>query len=90
MGQDVRTYEAFDPAELGRERESDILGVHCGSRSLARAFDTKGIRVGKERLEQLVEHVLDLSRRVKRPLTIDEAIELLNVLIKHENLKKQG
>ena len=90
MSHDARTYEAFDPAEIGLERESDILGVHCGSGSVARALAMRGVSIGKERLETLVGHVRDLSRRLKRPLSVDETIELLDVMMKNENFKKQG
>jgi homocitrate synthase NifV len=89
MNTDAHTYEAFDPAELGRSRESDILGVHCGRDSLARSLATNGVKVDEEKLAQLVDRVRDASRRLKRPLTTDEVIGLLDTSPRNDNFNKQ-
>jgi len=77
VGEDPRTYEPFPPEELGRERESDIIGVHCGSGSLERVLGKLGQKAGHEELTRLVGMVRELSRKLKRPLASEEILGLL-------------
>jgi homocitrate synthase NifV len=78
LGADTRTYEAFDPAQLGRSRQTDIIGVHCGRDSLARALEASGAEPDERVIAQMLPRVRALARRLKRPLTSGEILEIRN------------
>ncbi len=76
LGADSRTYEAYDPAETGRSREADIIGIHCGRDSLARAMAGYGLDCDAKLLGEMLPKVRVMARRLKRPLGRDELSEI--------------
>ena len=85
LSTDTRTYEAYDPAQSGMSRQTDIIGVHCGRDSLARALKASGVEASAELLAQMLPRVRDLARKLKRPLSGDELISILNACSKGSN-----
>jgi homocitrate synthase NifV len=90
MRSDTQAYEPFNPAELGLTRESDILGVHCNRDTIARTLSSMNVSVSAELINQMVGHVRDLSRKIKRPLKPDELMQLLELCIRNEHFNEQG
>lgn len=66
---DTRTYEPFDPALVGRARNVDVIGVHCGSDSLGRALATLGYALDRHALRSLLPAVRSRARELKRALS---------------------
>ena len=87
---DAKTYEAFDPAEVGMTRECDILGVHCNRDTLARALELKGVHANEELIGKILEHVHELSRKIKRPLRPDELMQLMELCMRNNHFNEQG
>lgn len=90
MRADSQTYEPFNPAELGLTRESDILGVHCNRDTLLRTLNALGVSVCEELIDQMVSHVHDLSRKIKRPLKPDELTQLVELCMRNDHFNEQG
>ena len=89
MHVDSKTYEAFDPAELGLHRECDILGVHCNRDTVRMTLASLGINAGDDLLARVLEQVHVLSRSLKRPLKRDELRTLANSCMKNGNFGKE-
>jgi homocitrate synthase NifV len=62
---DPSTYEGFDPAEVGRQRET-VLGKHSGSRSVRVAYQALGLAVIEPQVQPLLDrirmHAVDTKR----------------------------
>ena len=65
------TYEGFDPAELGRQRQT-VLGKHSGSRAVRLAYQALGLPVDEPQVPQLLERVRAHAVRTKRSPTSSE------------------
>jgi homocitrate synthase NifV len=89
MRADTKTYEPFDPAELGLHRECNILGAHCNQDTVKRALESLGISANDDLLGFVLEQVHILSRTLKRPLASDELRTLANSYLKNGNLGKE-
>jgi homocitrate synthase NifV len=64
-------YEAFDPAELGRDHLT-VLGKHSGSQAVAAAFDLLGVAVTGSEAHAVLWRVRDHAMATKRPPTAEE------------------
>ena len=63
---DVRTYQGFDPAEVGRAHRV-VLGKHSGSRAVAYVYDKMGIALSREQAQEIVTLVRAHAMRTKNP-----------------------
>lgn len=70
-----RTYEGFDPAEVGLRRYL-VLGKHSGTSGLIERFSELGITISKGDASNLLERVRAAAQRVKRPLNDNELRKL--------------
>jgi homocitrate synthase NifV len=62
------TYEGFDPAELGRARQT-VLGKHSGTRSVRLAYQALGLSLDEPQVPVLLERVRRHAIRTKRSPT---------------------
>jgi homocitrate synthase NifV len=62
------TYEGFDPAELGRARQT-VLGKHSGTRAVRLAYQALGLSLDEPQVPELLERVRGHAVRTKRPPT---------------------
>jgi homocitrate synthase NifV len=72
-----RTYEAFDPEEVGLVRQI-IIGKHSGTASIIRKFQEFGLPVSHDEATVLLERVRRLAVELKRPLFDKELVQLLH------------
>jgi homocitrate synthase NifV len=72
-----RTYEAFEPEEVGLIRQI-IIGKHSGSASIIKKFQEFGITVNQEQGAILLEKVRKLAVELKRPLFDKELVQLFH------------
>lgn len=74
--QNPRTYEPFDPKDVGWQRRL-VIGKHSGRHLLNQVLHTHGIQLDNRTSQSLLDAVRDLSTRLKRSLTIDEFLALV-------------
>jgi homocitrate synthase NifV len=74
-----RTYEAFDPEEVGLVRQI-VVGKHSGTTTLRKKFAEFGKDLSEEQSKQLLEKVRKHAIELKRPLFDKELIQLYNEL----------
>ncbi|MBS3977501.1 MAG: homocitrate synthase [Syntrophomonadaceae bacterium] len=72
-----RTYEAFEPEEVGLIRQI-IIGKHSGTTSIIKKFQEFGITVNQEQGAILLEKVRKLAVELKRPLFDKELVQLFH------------
>ncbi|MEW6662442.1 MAG: homocitrate synthase [Bacillota bacterium] len=72
-----RTYEAFEPEEVGLVRQI-IIGKHSGTASIIKKFQEFGIPVSQEEAAMLLEKVRRLAVELKRPLFDKELVQLFH------------
>lgn len=65
------TYEGFDPAELGRERQT-VLGKHSGTKAVRLVYQSMGLSVDEAMVMPLLERIRGHAVRSKRSPTADE------------------
>lgn len=68
-----KTYEAFQPEEVGLERQI-VIGKHSGSASLRMKFAEYGIDLSKEEAEELLPKIRSASVSLKRSLFDKELV----------------
>jgi homocitrate synthase NifV len=77
---DPETYQAFDPAEVGRQHRL-LIGKHSGTHALDHALRQLGIRPFREALRCLVPLVRARATELKRPLSSEDLLELWEELV---------
>lgn len=80
-----KNYEAFDPADVGLERQI-IIGKHSGKAAILNKFDEYGILLNQEEANKVLELVRATSVRLKRQL-FDK--ELVQIYREFENIKSR-
>jgi len=70
-----RTYEAFDPEEVGLVRQI-VVGKHSGTATLRKKFTEFGMELPEEKAKPLLERVRKLAIELKRPLFDKELVQL--------------
>ncbi len=65
---DVRTYQGFDPAQVGRAHRI-VLGKHSGSRAVAHVYGKMGIALSREQAQEIVGLIRAHAVRTKSPPT---------------------
>lgn len=68
-----KTYEAFQPEEVGLERQI-VIGKHSGSASLRMKFAEYGIDLSKEEAEELLPKIRSAAVSLKRSLFDKELV----------------
>jgi len=75
---DERSYEAFAPSFVGRERPAFVLGNHTGAAAVTAALQAQGMQVSSEVARVIAARVRDLATCRGRPVSADELPGLLN------------
>jgi homocitrate synthase NifV len=75
---DVRSYEAYSPSVVGRERPAFVLGSHTGGASVAAALQAQGIQVSLENARRVAARVRELATCRGSSLSAAELRWLLN------------
>jgi len=73
--QNPKTYEPFDPAEVGWEHRV-VVGKHSGRHQLTQVLTQHGIQLSPDETQVMLQAVRDRSTQVKRNLTPSEIVEL--------------
>ena len=76
-------YEAFDPKEVGLERQI-VIGKHSGKAAIVNKFKEYDINLNDEDASIMLESVRALCIRVKRTLFDKELVQLYNDIIKYK------
>lgn len=69
---DTRSYEAFDPAEVGRRRDPFLVGAKSGGAAVVAALASQGMDVSQETARELLPAVRRAARGLCRALTPTE------------------
>ena len=72
---DPKNYEAFDPSEVGLERQI-VIGKHSGKAAIINKFREYEIELSNEDAESMLELVRQTSVRIKRNLFDKELVEI--------------
>ena len=72
---DPKNYEAFDPSEVGLERQI-VIGKHSGKAAIINKFREYEIELSNEEAESMLELVRQTSVRIKRNLFDKELVEI--------------
>ena len=75
---DERSYEAFAPSIVGRERPAFVLGSHSGGASVAAALHSQGIQISAENARRVAARVRELAACRGRSLSVADIRGLLN------------
>jgi homocitrate synthase NifV len=75
---DERSYEAFAPTIVGRERPAFVLGTHTGGAAVAAVLLAQGVQTTPESARAIAARVRELATRRGRPVSPDELHRLLN------------
>ncbi|MEW9079316.1 homocitrate synthase [Terrisporobacter glycolicus] len=70
-----KNYEAFDPSEVGLERQI-VIGKHSGKAAIVNKFKEYEIELSKEESEVMLELIRQTSVRMKRNLFDKELVEI--------------
>lgn len=70
-----KNYEAFDPSEVGLERQI-VIGKHSGKAAIVNKFEEYAINLSQEEAEAMLELVRQTSVRMKRNLFDKELVAI--------------
>ncbi|MBN1927760.1 MAG: hypothetical protein JW798_18145, partial [Prolixibacteraceae bacterium] len=73
---DELSYQAFNPADFGRETEL-VFGKHSGSGGLNHFLKSKGILISKEQLHETMFRMKDAAQKAKKTMGFEEVLMLL-------------
>ncbi|WP_122640326.1 MULTISPECIES: homocitrate synthase [unclassified Romboutsia] len=77
-------YEAFDPKEVGLERQI-VIGKHSGKAAIVNKFKEYGINLNEKEASMMLEAVRALSIRAKRTLFDKELVQIYQDIKKYIN-----
>ena len=72
---DPKNYEAFDPAEVGLQRQI-VIGKHSGKAAIVNKFKEYSIELTNEEANQILEEVRKVSVGLKRELFDKELVQI--------------
>lgn len=78
-----RTYEVFNPEEVGLERQI-VIGKHSGTAAIKNKFKEYGIQLDEKDANALLVKVRALSVELKRPLFDKELVSLYEEYLKEK------
>ncbi|PZU99833.1 MAG: homocitrate synthase [Pseudanabaena sp.] len=76
--QNPSSYEPFNPDEVGAKRHL-VAGKHSGRHLIANLLQQQGVDLAKEKAQAVLDAVRQRSLQVKRGLTSDELINLVQI-----------
>jgi len=77
IDRDPRTYESYDPKEVGRNERSFYYGIKTGPNAIIRLASEMGHAISVSEGVSLLERVREASAKLKRALTRTETVTLL-------------
>ena len=80
-----KNYEAFDPREIGLERQI-VIGKHSGKAAIINKFMEYNINLTEDEANMMLEAVRALSIRAKRILFDKELVQLYNDIKKYRHI----
>ena len=80
-----KNYEAFDPREVGLERQI-VIGQHSGKAAIINKFMEYNINLTEDEANMMLEAVRALSIRAKRILFDKELVQLYNDIKKYRHI----
>ena len=80
-----KNYEAFDPKEVGLERQI-VIGKHSGKAAIINKFMEYNINLTEDEANMMLEAVRALSIRAKRILFDKELVQLYNDIKKYRHI----
>ena len=80
-----KNYEAFDPREVGLERQI-VIGKHSGKAAIINKFMEYNINLTEDEANMMLEAVRALSIRAKRILFDKELVQLYNDIKKYRHI----
>lgn len=80
-----KNYEAFDPKEVGLERQI-VIGKHSGKAAIINKFMEYNINLTEDEANMMLKAVRALSIRAKRILFDKELVQLYNDIKKYRNI----
>lgn len=75
-----KNYEAFDPSEVGLERQI-VIGKHSGKAALVNKFEEYDIDLSTDMANRLLEEVRAVSVRMKRTLFDKEIVQIYHDIL---------
>lgn len=78
---DPATYENFDPAQVGRDRQL-VLGKHSGSHGVKNAYAKLGIEVKQEEAPQLLKLLRQFANASKRTPQADDLQQMYQQVLR--------
>ncbi len=73
---DPGTYQAFDPAEVGRGPWELVIGKHSGKAAIEHSLAQRGVRVSADRAQQVLMKVKALAEQKGGAVSGDELVKL--------------
>ncbi len=73
---DARTYQPFDPAEVGRGPWELVIGKHSGKAAIEHSLAQRGVKVSAERAQQVLVKVRTLAEEKGGAVSGDELVKL--------------
>ena len=80
-----KNYEAFDPREVGLERQI-VIGKHSGKAAIINKFMEYNINLTEDEANMMLEAIRALSIRAKRILFDKELVQLYNDIKKYRHI----
>jgi homocitrate synthase NifV len=80
-------YEAFDPSEVGLERQI-VIGKHSGKAAIVNKFQEYDIEISDVIANELLEKVRSFSIGIKRSLFDKEIVQIYYDLLNNKNLNR--
>jgi homocitrate synthase NifV len=69
---DERSYEAYSPSTVGRERPAFVLGSHTGGAAVAAVLGAQGVHIGPEVARHIASQVRSMAARYGRAIDTTE------------------
>jgi homocitrate synthase NifV len=75
---DTRSYQLFNPEEVGMKSNNFVFGIHSGSAALIDFFRKKSIKINGKKVYDILNKVKSQSYLSKRSLSEEEIEEICN------------
>lgn len=82
-----KNYEAFDPSEVGLERQI-VIGKHSGKAAIVNKFLEYDIELSDIMASELLEKIRSFSIGMKRSLFDKEIVQIYHDLVNYKNLNR--
>ena len=82
-----KNYEAFDPSEVGLERQI-VIGKHSGKAAIVNKFLEYGIDIDDNLAEEILKKVRELAVMLKRRLFDKELVQIYKDLVKDKSVNR--